>query len=97
MEDQTKVIITTSNQVQNLFKKIDSVSNQLSNLRDNFKPKEPIELITRNEVSKMFKIDLSTVHNWTKKGKIIGYSIPGSSRIYYKRSELEKLLIQINK
>ena len=97
MENQTNVIITTSDQVQNLNEKIDSVSNRLDELNKNFQPKDPEEYLKRNEVAEMFKIDLSSVHNWTKRGKIKSYGVSGSGRIYYKRSELEKVLIQINK
>lgn len=77
-----------------IFKKIKEEINQL---KDNFQPKEPEELLTRNEVADLFKIDLSSVHNWTKKGKLKSYGISGSARVYYKRSEINKLLIQINK
>jgi Helix-turn-helix domain len=76
---------------------ITGVNSKLDDLTKNFKPKEPEEYITRNEVAEMFKIDLSSVHNWTKRGKINSYGVLGSGRIYYKRSELEKVLFQINK
>ena len=76
---------------------ITGVNSKLDDLSKNFQPKFPEEYITRNEVAEMFKIDLSSVHNWTKRGKIKSYGVTGSGRIYYKRSELEKVLIQINK
>jgi len=75
---------------------IKAINSKIEDLKKNFKPKEPEEYLTRNEVAQMFKIDLSSVHNWTKKGKLKSYGISGSGRIYYKRSELENLLIQIN-
>ncbi len=62
-------------------------------LSKQFQPKEPTIYLTRTEVSKMFKIDISTVHNWTKRGKIQSYGIGG--RIYYKRTELEAAIVKL--
>jgi hypothetical protein len=97
MEQQSKVVITTSNQIQDLSTKVDKINSHLDDLKKNFKPSEPTELLTRNEVAELFKIDLSSVHNWTKRGKLKSYGISGSARVYYKRSEINQLLIQINK
>lgn len=76
---------------------INGVNSKLEDLKKNFQPKEPEELLTRTEVAKMFKIDLSSVHGWTRKGKLKSYGISGSARVYYKRSEINQLLIQTNK
>jgi len=87
-------IQVTPEQLQDAI--ISGINSKLDDLKQNFKPKEPEELLKRTEVAEMFKIDLSSVHNWTKSGKIKSYGISGSSRVYYKRQEIEKLLIQIN-
>jgi excisionase family DNA binding protein len=58
--------------------------------KEEFKPKYTEELLTRNEVADTFKVDLSTVHNWTKKGKLKAYGL--GHRVYYKRSEIENAL-----
>ncbi len=63
------------------------LQNQLTDLKENFAPKVPTEYLTRSEVAEMLKCDLSTVHNWTVKGKLIAYGI--GNRVYYKRSEVE--------
>ncbi len=65
----------------------DTVKRRLNDLKKNFKPKAPTEFLTRNEVAEMLKIDLSSVHNWTKKGILKAYQISG--RVYYKRTEVE--------
>ncbi|GGK41517.1 MULTISPECIES: helix-turn-helix domain-containing protein [Flavobacteriaceae] len=75
---------------------IKAINSKIEDLKKNFKPKEPEELLTRNEVAEMFKVDLSSIHNWSKKGKLKSYGISGSGRIYYKRSEIEELLIRTN-
>lgn len=71
------------------------LSDKLNDLKQQFIPKPSIELLTRHEVSKLFKVDISTVHNWTKRGVIESYSV--GSRIYYKRTEIENSLIKLNK
>jgi hypothetical protein len=43
----------------------------------------------------MLKIDLSSVHNWTKKGILTSYQIGG--RVYYKRAEVESAIIELKK
>jgi hypothetical protein len=72
---------------------LSSVQEQLNDLKTNFQPKEPIELMTRNETAEFFKCDLSTIHYWTKKGKITKHCI--GNRVYYKRPEIESCLVRI--
>ena len=79
-------------QITSLFA---GLQNQLSELKVNFQPKQPTELLTRNEVSELLKCDLSTLHNWVKKGKLIPYGI--GSRIYFKRTDIENALVCLNK
>lgn len=66
----------------------------LPDLVKNFKPKEPETYLTRQEVADIFKIDLSTVYNWTKRGRLKAYGI--GQRVYYKRSEVFNALVSIN-
>lgn len=74
---------------------IEGVKTQLQDLKKHFQPKEPNEYLTRVEVSEMLKIDLSSVHNWTKKGILTSYQIGG--RVYYKRQEVENAIIELKK
>lgn len=55
-----------------------------------FQPKEPTEYLTRKEVVKMLNINMSTLHHWTKQGKLKAYGI--GARIYYKRHEVDEAL-----
>jgi excisionase family DNA binding protein len=67
------------------------VREELEEIKLNFQPKQPEEYLTRAEVVKLLKIDLSTVHNWAKKGKLLRYGI--GNRVYFKRSEIEEAMI----
>ena len=73
---------------------IKGVKEQLDELKRQFQPKEPTEYLTRSEVKEMFKVDLSTIHNWTKKGKLKSYGI--GNRVYFKRKEIEHVLTPLN-
>ena len=71
----------------------DAVKREIDDLKKNFQPKKPNEYLTRSEIAKLLRINLSTVHNWTKRDKLISYGIGG--RVYYKRSEVEKAIIRL--
>ncbi len=53
------------------------------------------ELLTRTETAKILKVELTTLWSWTKKGKITAYGI--GNRVYYKRGEIMKSLIILNR
>lgn len=74
---------------------IEFIKTELKELKKHFQPKEPNEYLSRLEVSSMLKIDLSSVHNWTKKGILISYQIGG--RVYYKRQEVENGIVELKK
>ena len=52
------------------------------------------ELMTRKEVAAFFKINIATVRNWTIQGTLKKYGV--GDRVYFKRTEIETLLIRIN-
>ena len=62
------------------------------NLSAQFQPKEPTEHLTRSEVCKLLKIDMSTLHRWRKDNTIPSYSM--GNRVYFKRSEVEQIINQ---
>lgn len=59
-------------------------------LVEEFQPKQPAEYLTRNEVCKLLKIDLSTLHRWRKDGTLTAYGL--GNRVYFKRSEIEDFI-----
>lgn len=54
----------------------------------------PNEYLTRQEVAQMFKVDLSTIHNWCKSGKLKPLGI--GARVYFLRAELEQSLTPLS-
>ena len=51
------------------------------------------EYLTRSEVAELLKCDLSTILNWTAKGKLVMYCTGNNS--YYKRSEVKAVMKKI--
>lgn len=72
---------------------IKNIDERFKELEKNFQPKEQTVYLTRAEVAELLKIDISSVHNWTKKGILNRYGVAG--RIYYKRQEVEDCLIPL--
>jgi len=79
----------TYDQLLSLF---EGLQKQLTELKQNFEPNTPTQYLTRNELAELLKCDLSTIHNWTKKGKLIPYGI--GNRVYYKRNEVESAILR---
>lgn len=74
-----------------VLNKLSQIEVELKNIRQNFQPKEQLELMTREETSEFLKVSLSTLWHWSKKGILPSYGI--GNRVYYKRSEvLDKLI-----
>ncbi len=69
------------------------IKNQLEELKKSFEPKSPTEFLSRSEVAKLLKVDLSTIHNWRKAGKLTAYGKGG--KVFFKRSEIESSLIEL--
>jgi len=69
---------------------ISGVRAEVEKLKTDFQPLQPTEYMTRNEVRDFLNVDLSTVHNLTKRGKLKAYGLGG--RVYYKRAEVEEAI-----
>lgn len=59
-------------------------------LSTQFQPIQPTEYLTRSEVCKLLKIDVSTLHRWRKDGTIPSFGM--GNRVYFKRSEIDQLI-----
>ena len=53
------------------------------------------KLLSRTETAKLLSVNVSTLHNWHKKGILKPYSLGG--RVYYKYSEIIDRLEMIEK
>jgi excisionase family DNA binding protein len=72
---------------------VNGIKSHLIDLKNFFQPQQvPTEYLTRKEVAKLLKVDLSTIHNWTKSGNLISHMLVG--RVYYKRNEIDEAMIK---
>ena len=92
MSATVQFIQYTPEQLQSEISK--GVKSQLDEFLKHFKPVQPAEYLTRQQVAKMFDVDLSTVHNWCKSGKLKPLGI--GSRVYFLRTDIEACLIPLN-
>lgn len=90
--EQVQFIQTTPEQITESI--LNGVQIQIDKLKKEFQPKIPTEYMTRNEVKNLLNVDLSTIWNWQKKGKLKAYGI--GSRVYYKRHEVEQSIKPLN-
>ncbi len=92
-KSQVQFISVTPEQLKNAI--IEGVKVQLEDLKKHLQPKEPTKYLTRNDVAEMLSVDLSTVHNYTKRKILQSYQI--GSRVYYKRDEVENGIVKLKK
>ncbi|MEO8255281.1 MAG: helix-turn-helix domain-containing protein [Flavobacterium sp.] len=85
-------IITTPNE----FKKeiANEVKTHLDEFLKHFKPEPKKIYLSRHDVSKMFGVDISTVSNWQKSGKLKPLAI--GSRIFFLLTDIEASLTPLN-
>lgn len=67
-----------------------TVKGQLQQFFNDIKLRQAEEWLTRDEVAKMLKVNISTINNWKKSGKLISYGI--GNRIYFRKTEVEESL-----
>jgi excisionase family DNA binding protein len=70
------------------------ITSRLEDYFKNFKPHQPNDYLSRKEVAEMLDVDLSTIHNWCKKGKLKPLGL--GNRVYFLRSEVEASLTPLN-
>ena len=51
------------------------------------------EYLATVEVSQLFKISISTVHNWRKAGTLLACQIGG--KVFFKRSDIDNAVVQL--
>ena len=72
---------------------LNGMEKQLDELKKTFQPKEPVEYLTKNDVRDLFSVDIGTVTNWAKRGILKPVGI--GKRVYFRRSDIEKAVIDL--
>lgn len=92
MQGTIQLIQLTPDELEN--KIVAGVKAEIEILKKEFQPREPSEYLTRNQVRDLLQVNISTVHNLTKRGVLKSYGI--GARVYYKRHEVEQAIKPIN-
>ena len=89
---QVQFISTSPQELQQQIN--EGVKIQLQEFLKHFAPTQPKEYLSRKDITEMFGVDLSTVHNWCKSKRLNPLGI--GSRVYFLRSEVEASLTPLN-
>ena len=74
---------------------IESLKNDLAEIKLNLKPKEPTKYLGRKEVAEMLNVNISSVHNYTVKGILTAFQLGG--KVYYRKVDIEAAMIELKK
>jgi hypothetical protein len=85
-------VATTPQELQTKIS--EGIKIQLDEFLKHFKPEPKKEYLSRKDVATMFGVDISSVHNWSKSGRINPLQIGG--RVYFLRSEIEASVKPLN-
>lgn len=89
---QINLLQYTSQELKEVIQ--NAITDSMATLQSKLQPKKADEYLTRQEVADLFKVDLSTIHNWCKKGQLKPYGI--GSRVYFLRADIDNCLIPLN-
>ncbi|WP_430427416.1 helix-turn-helix domain-containing protein [Maribacter litoralis] len=92
MRQTVQLISITPQELQEVITA--GVKKQLEEFKKDLGKSYQLDLLSRADVAKLLQIDLSTVHNWTKKGTLTSYGI--GNRVYYKLEEVESAIVRLN-
>ena len=93
MHKEMQMIGMSFDDLKNLVGQV--IKTELEAVKRQLQPKQPNEYLTRKEVSEMLKIDLSSVHNWSKRVILKPHQI--GNRVYYKLQEVENAIVKLKR
>lgn len=70
-----------------------AVKGQLKLFFQDLKATQPDDLLTRTEAAALLKVNISTINNWRKSGKLTPVGM--GNRVYFRRSDIERSLVEI--
>lgn len=91
---ETKVLQITNVDANTFFSKIDELEDSIIKIVEKSNENNKDKLLTVKETAKFFSVSDVTVWQWTKKGLLTAYKI--ANRKYYKQSEVENALTEMN-
>ena len=93
MKEENEIIVVSPKELQDIFE--NAVKDQLDKIKKGDYGKPLSEYLTIDDLSKLLNTDRSTIYAWTRRGILQSYGI--GRRIYFKRIEIDKALIKLDK
>lgn len=80
----------------NLDKLVEHIASKVSEQLEEKQQQQAVdhEYLSRDQVAKMLRISLPTLHDWCKKGILQSYRL--GKRVYFKSQEVEEAMKRIN-
>ena len=78
------------NIISKLCAEVQNLSCEIEKFKKMLQP-EATEYMTTEQVAEMLSCNRTTIHNWTKKGKLTKLYL--GNKVYFKKSEIEQALI----
>ena len=89
--EKVQFIQVTPQQLQQIT---NGIKTHLDEFLKTFTPKQANDYLSRKEVAQMFDVDISTISNWCKSGKLKPLGL--GSRVYFLRADIETSLTPLN-
>lgn len=92
---EMKIVQIENLQADEILSRLERMESAIIALGEQKKPiskEEAAGYITRAEVSRMLKVSIVTVSDWTKKGILTAYKC--GNRVYFKQPEVEAALVR---
>lgn len=80
---------------ENVINDLESIKQELVNLKTNFTPREPEDFLSRKETAELLKISLPTLHQWSNDGILRPMKM--GNRTYFSRKEIVSIMYNSNK
>jgi len=80
---------------ENVINDLESIKQELVNLKTNFTPREPEDFLSRKETAELLKISLPTLHQWSNDGILRPMKM--GNRTYFSRKEIVSVMYNSNK
>jgi len=85
---------TTLQDLREILKK--DFHSEVTSILEDLRNSQKTEYLSKRDISKLFGISLSTVNVWIDKNILKAYGFPNSRLVFFKLSEVEETLMQIN-
>jgi excisionase family DNA binding protein len=84
-------IILNGISIDELFKRLEKLIDDKLESKAELKETPSSSFLSRDDVSKLLRISLVTLHSWTRKGLLKSYKI--GARVLYKRQDIDDAIL----